>query len=122
MTRTGAKIRSMPPATGYEVTFENRVARLTIHRPPLNVLTIESCRSLTDAVTGLAGLDGVGVLILAGAGRAFSAGVDVAEHRSESAQESLHAFHALCRALFDFPRPTIARVHGAALGGGCELV
>jgi len=122
MARTGSRTTSSPPATGYEVTFENRVARLTMHRPPLNVLTIESCRSLTSAVNGLAGLDGVGVLILAGAGKAFSAGVDVGEHRPESAPESLHAFHALCRALFDFPRPTIARVHGAALGGGRELV
>jgi cyclohexa-1,5-dienecarbonyl-CoA hydratase len=34
----------------------------------------------------------------------------------------LHAFHAVCRALLDFPHPTIARVHAAALGGGCEVV
>ncbi|HYV85153.1 MAG TPA: enoyl-CoA hydratase-related protein [Patescibacteria group bacterium] len=122
MARRGSTIPDKPPATGFEVTVEKRVARLTIHRPPLNVLTIESCRGLIGAVHGLAGLDEVGVLVLAGAGKAFSAGVDVGEHRPEQAHDSLHAFHGLCRALFDFPRPTIARVHGAALGGGCELV
>ena len=111
-----------PQATGYEVTVEKRVATLTLRRPPLNILDIALCRALTSDIHGLAGLDEVGVLVLAGAGKAFSAGVDIAEHKPPTAHDSLHAFHDLCRAILEFPRPTIARVHGAALGGGCELV
>jgi cyclohexa-1,5-dienecarbonyl-CoA hydratase len=110
------------PGTGYKVTVEKRVATLTIDRPPLNVLDIRTSRALREVVHGLAGLDEVGVLVLTGAGKAFSAGVDIGEHRPETAHDMLHAFHDLCRAILDFPRPTIARVHGAALGGGCELV
>ncbi|HUD71102.1 MAG TPA: enoyl-CoA hydratase-related protein, partial [Dongiaceae bacterium] len=65
---------------GFSVTVEARVATLTIDRPPLNVLDIATCRGLAGAVHGLAGLDDVGVLVVAGRGRAFSAGVDVGEH------------------------------------------
>ena len=111
-----------PGGQGFRVTVEKRVATLTLDRPPLNVLDISTCRALTEAVHGLAGLDEVGVLVLAGHGKAFSAGVDVGEHRPATAAAMLHAFHAFCRGLLEFPRPTIARVHGAALGGGCEIV
>src|SRR5262245_45300872 len=119
MTRAGRPMTnsSKAPAAGWQVTVEKRVATLTIDRPPLNILDIALCRNLTGAVNGLAGLDGVGVLVLAAAGKAFSAGVDVGEHRPDSAHESLQAFHALCRAIFDFPRPTLARVPGTAAGG-----
>jgi cyclohexa-1,5-dienecarbonyl-CoA hydratase len=109
------------PSPGFTVTVENRIATVTLDRPPVNVLDIATCRALAGAVHGLAGLDDVGVLIVAGRGKAFSAGVDVGEHLPETAEAMLRAFHAFCRGLLDFPRPTIARVHGAALGGGCEI-
>ena len=107
---------------GFRVTVEKRIATLTLDRPPLNVLDIATCRGLAETVHGLAGLDDVGVLVVAGHGKAFSAGVDVGEHRPATAVEMLRAFHSFCRGLLEFPRPTIARVHGAALGGGCEVV
>ncbi len=107
---------------GFSVTVEARIATITLDRPPLNVLDIATCRGLAGAVHGLAGLDDVGVLVVAGRGRAFSAGVDVDEHLPPTTEAMLQAFHAFCRGLLDFPRPTIARVHGAALGGGCEVV
>ncbi|HKQ98015.1 MAG TPA: enoyl-CoA hydratase/isomerase family protein, partial [Candidatus Polarisedimenticolia bacterium] len=110
------------PTPGFRVTVEKRIATLTIDRPPVNVLDIQTCRSLAGAVHGLAGLDDVGVLIVEGCGKAFSAGVDVGEHQAPTAEAMLQAFHAFCRGLLDFPRPTIARVHGPALGGGCEVV
>ena len=111
-----------PADRGFRLTVAERIATLTFDRPPLNVLDIASCRSLNEALHGLSALDEVGALVVKGAGKAFSAGVDVGEHRAESAATMLHAFHAFCRALLDFPRPTIAQVHGAALGGGCEVV
>jgi cyclohexa-1,5-dienecarbonyl-CoA hydratase len=91
--------RDKPKAAGYEVTVEKRVATLTMNRPPLNILDIALCRVLTETVHGLAGLDEVGVLVLTGAGKAFSAGVDVGEHKPPTAHDSLHAFHDLCRAI-----------------------
>jgi cyclohexa-1,5-dienecarbonyl-CoA hydratase len=107
---------------GFQVSVEKRIATLTLDRPPLNVLDIATSRALAETVHGLAGLDDVGVLVVAGRGKAFSAGVDVGEHQPATAAAMLRAFHAFCRGLLEFPRPTIARVHGAALGGGCEVV
>lgn len=112
---------SRNPTPGFTVTVEARVATITFDRPPVNVLDIATCRALAGAVHGLAGLDDVGVLVVAGRGKAFSAGVDVGEHLPATAEAMLQAFHAFCRGLLDFPRPTLARVHGAALGGGCEV-
>jgi cyclohexa-1,5-dienecarbonyl-CoA hydratase len=111
-----------PAPHGFRVSVEKRVATLTFDRPPLNVLDIATCRALAEAVHGLAGLDDVGVLVVAGHGKAFSAGVDVGEHRPATVTAMLHSFHDFCRGLLEFPRPTIACVHGAALGGGCEVV
>lgn len=107
--------------SGHRVEVQDRIATLVLDRPPLNVLDIASCRALTETVHGLAGLDSVGVLVIAGDGKAFCAGVDVGEHRPETVADMIRVFHALCRALREFPRPTIARIHGPALGGGCEV-
>ncbi|HZM71404.1 MAG TPA: enoyl-CoA hydratase-related protein [Candidatus Cryosericum sp.] len=108
--------------SGFRLRVAGRAATLTLDLPPLNVLTIASCRALHEAVHLLSNTSDVGVLVVEGAGKAFSAGVDIGEHRVETAATMLHAFHAFCRSLLDFPRPTIARVHGPALGGGCEVV
>jgi len=101
---------------------KERVARLTLRRPPLNILDIDTCLALKAALRGLAARPDVGVLVLAADGRSFSAGVDIGEHLPPQATRSLRSFHAVCRALLEFPRPTVARIHGDALGGGLELV
>lgn len=107
---------------GFDLAVKDRVARLTLRRPPLNILNIETCRALATALRGLAARADVGVLVVAAEGRSFSAGVDIGEHLPPKAVQSLRSFHAVCRALLAFPRPTVARVHGDALGGGLEIV
>jgi cyclohexa-1,5-dienecarbonyl-CoA hydratase len=113
-----------PPGTGagFDIAVRDRVARLTLHRPPLNILDIATCRGIAAALRDLAGRADVGVLIVAAEGRSFSAGVHIGEHLPPKAAQSLRAFHAVCRALLAFPRPTVARVQGDALGGGLEVV
>lgn len=102
-----------------EVTRQDAIARITLNRPPLNVLT----SSMLDAFT--AALDAASdahVLVIAANGRAFCAGVDIAEHLPEKAEPMLARFHRACRKLLALDIPTVASVHGAALGGGCEIV
>ena len=111
-----------PSGGGFRITVADRVATLMLDRPPLNVLDIRTSKALAEALRGLSAPDEVGVLVVTGAGKVFSAGVDVGEHRAPTAAAMLRAFHSFCRVLLDFPRPTIARVHGPALGGGCEVV
>jgi cyclohexa-1,5-dienecarbonyl-CoA hydratase len=62
------------------------------------------------------------VFAAAPAARAFSAGVSIEEHRSETVYQMLETFHSIFRSLNIVSKPVIAVVAGAALGGGCELV
>jgi cyclohexa-1,5-dienecarbonyl-CoA hydratase len=62
------------------------------------------------------------VIVITGAGdRAFSAGVDVADHLPERIPAMLSRFHRLIRRIFESDRITIAAIHGHTLGGGAEL-
>jgi methylglutaconyl-CoA hydratase len=105
------------------------VARLRLHRPALhNAFDAALIAALTAALDQLAGDDGVRVVVLEGAGASFSAGADLnwmrgmaAAGEAENREDAL-ALARLMRVLDELPKPTIARVHGAAFGGGVGLV
>ncbi|GIV95886.1 MAG: 3-hydroxybutyryl-CoA dehydratase [Herpetosiphonaceae bacterium] len=104
-----------------QIERQGRAAYLTIDRPPLNVLDIATLNELCDTLAALRSDDALRVLVLTGAGRCFSAGVDVADHTPERVPAMLDAVTNAIRALFTFPAPTVALVHGHVLGGGLEL-
>jgi cyclohexa-1,5-dienecarbonyl-CoA hydratase len=100
-----------------------RVAWITIDRPPLNILDIPAIQQLGAAI---ATLDQMGpdlqVVVIRGAGeRAFSAGVAVQDHTPDKIAPMLESFHRAIRLLRDLPAVTIAAVQGHCLGGGMEL-
>jgi cyclohexa-1,5-dienecarbonyl-CoA hydratase len=103
---------------------EERVARVTFARPPLNIFTIAMMREVDAALTECMGMrDVVAVVFDAVKGsRAFSAGVSVEEHQPETVYQMLESFHDVFRTLGQMGKPALALVDGAALGGGCELV
>ena len=101
---------------------ESGVARLVLDRPPLNVLHIPMLRELDQALSGLEADPQIKLLVLTGEGRAFCAGVDVADHTAERVEFMIEAFHGVVRKLRALEYPVVAAVNGAALGGGCELV
>ena len=83
------------------------VARLTLARAPLNVMTIGMMQEITAALERAAASPALKALVVAGEGKAFSAGVAVED--------------AIFRRLRELECATLAVVHGAALGGGAEL-
>jgi len=102
--------------------IQDGVACLTLDRPPLNVLNILMLQQLEAALVEISRDPAVRVLILNARGVLFSAGVDVADHTTDKVAVLIPLFDRLCAALADLPIPTLAAVHGHALGGGCELV
>jgi cyclohexa-1,5-dienecarbonyl-CoA hydratase len=97
------------------------VVRITLARPPLNILTVEMLEELRTALDDAAERPALKAVVLAAEGKAFSAGVAVEDHLGERARPMLETFHALFHALRALECPTIAAVQGAALGGGAEL-
>lgn len=114
------------PANYQNIKFsiEERTARITFARPPLNIFNIAMMREINEALTECAHeRELVAIVFDAGAEcNAFSAGVAVEEHVEETIFQMLDSFHGIFRNLEQIARPTIAIVDGAALGGGCELV
>jgi cyclohexa-1,5-dienecarbonyl-CoA hydratase len=107
---------------GISVEKNERVVRITMDRPPLNVLDSALLRELDAALTSCAQDTETDILVLQGTGqRAFSAGVDIRDHTRENVPEMLEAVHGVIRKLFMVPQVTIALVRGVCLGGGCEL-
>jgi cyclohexa-1,5-dienecarbonyl-CoA hydratase len=109
-------------ATTIEITQAPDTSRITLNRPPLNILTTVMMREVEAALQEAAAKSTTRAIVLAGRGKAFSAGVDIAEHTREQVAAMLGAFHSLCRTLAGIDVPTIAAVAAPALGGGCELV
>ncbi|MFC2157219.1 enoyl-CoA hydratase/isomerase family protein [Acidobacteriota bacterium] len=104
----------------YEIRGDR--AFLTINRPPMNILNIAAMEEINDALASLAGNSEIKVLVLSGSGeKAFSAGVDVAEHTEDKAEEMLDTFHNIFRNLSQLDQVTVAALKGLTLGGGCEV-
>jgi cyclohexa-1,5-dienecarbonyl-CoA hydratase len=109
--------------TDINFRIEDRIARITLARPPLNVLHIAMMREIAAALSESAQREVVAIVFDADKScRAFSAGVAIEEHVEETIYQMLDSFHAIFRQLEQIAKPTIAVVDGAALGGGCELV
>jgi cyclohexa-1,5-dienecarbonyl-CoA hydratase len=101
--------------------FQPPVARLTLHHPPLNVIDLAMMEELAPALAEIEVRDDVSTLLLSGAGKSFSVGVDVGAHTPDKVADMLTKFHALIRGLVSSKKVTIAAVHGHCLGGGAEL-
>ena len=112
-----------------QVLAEGPVRRLRLDRAELhNAFDAGLVATLTAALAEAGADPDVRVVVLEGAGASFSAGADLnwmrgmaAAGEAENREDSL-ALARLMRTLDELPKPTIARVHGAAFGGGVGLV
>jgi 2-(1,2-epoxy-1,2-dihydrophenyl)acetyl-CoA isomerase len=116
------------------VRREGRVEVVTLNRPErMNALTPELHARLEDALHEAAADNGVGAVVLTGAGRAFCAGGDLRQGDSprgstpprpvtmEDRADDLAHHAKTTRLLHTMPKPTIAMMNGAAAGAGLAL-
>lgn len=99
------------------------VAVLTLARPPVNALDVELCTAVAEGLRGPQ-VAGARAVVLTGAGRVFSAGVDlrsVASGGAEYPRRLLPALTDLFRTAFTLPVPLVAALNGHAIAGGCVL-
>lgn len=105
------------------------VATITLNRPEKhNAFDETLIAQLHDLLESLAQDDNVRVLILEGAGKSFSSGADLdwmrrmANYSFDENVKDASALSRLLHRLNYFPKPTIAKVHGAAFGGAIGLI
>ena len=111
-----------------EIAREAGVATIWMNRPDVhNAFNAQLIADLTTACIELDADDAVRAVVLAGRGKSFSAGADLnwmkAAGEASEAENFADAMKlaGMLRTLAEMKKPTIARVHGAALGGGMGL-
>src|SRR5215813_15352479 len=110
-----------------QLDYESSIATLTLNRPDKrNAISFEL---IDDLLRGVEEIERsrAQVLILTGAGKAFCSGMDLENLRAltgrspEQNRQDSETMARLFRTLYDFPKPTIAAVNGAAIAGGTGI-
>ena len=100
---------------------KNNVAILKFQRPEaLNAFNEEMFDSVADALLNTAEEDDVKVLIITGAGRAFSAGLDLTSVGVKAAAPK-HGFPGMFEAFIEYPKPILLAINGIGVGFGCTI-
>jgi enoyl-CoA hydratase len=106
-------------------SYQEGIATITIGRPPANALSQGLLRELSSVLDEIEHNREIKVMVIHGEGRFFSAGADIKEFTTVSSSEGFRDLGKYGQDLFDrmekCPKPIIAAIHGAALGGGLEL-
>jgi enoyl-CoA hydratase len=106
-------------------SVSERIGTITIAKPPANALSSKVLIELANVLDEAEKDENVRVILIHGEGRFFSAGADIKEFTGIENGEQFSKLAKLGQDLFErmenFPKPIIAAVHGAALGGGLEL-
>ncbi len=97
------------------------VTRITLNRPPANVLSVEMMQELATAIESLEYQRDVKLVTLFGSGKYFSAGFELGDHLGDRAYVMLESFRRIFEALAKVDKPTLAVVAGPALGAGSIL-
>lgn len=108
------------------VAQDNHVTRVTFNRPHrMNAVSTAMLNQAADAVEACGTDEHTRVVVLTGAGKAFSAGADLSARDDATAPpadtDTIDAANRLIRAIRSVPQPVLAAVNGPAVGVGCSL-
>lgn len=117
-------IYAPPRDRGYRfIRFEvaEGIARVTLDRPPANVLAIEMMEDIANALDALEYQREVKLVVFTSVGKYFSAGFELGDHLGDRGYIMLESFRRVFEGLQKLDKPTLAVVGGPALGAGCVL-
>jgi len=113
--------------TTIQLAIDSGVATFILNRPDKrNAISYELIEDLLAALDEVSN-SAAQIMILTGAGKAFCSGMDLENLKAltgrspEQSVKDSETMARLFRSLYDFPKPTIAAVNGAAIAGGCGL-
>lgn len=114
-----------PPSQGelrfVQTATAQGICRITLNRPPANVLSVEMMQELASVLEGLEYERSTRLVVLNAAGRYFSAGFEITDHQGDRAYLMLEGFRRILELISRLDKPMLAVVGGAALGAGCML-
>jgi methylglutaconyl-CoA hydratase len=112
-----------------EIERQGAIASVWLNRPEVhNALNETMIDEITEAFRALARDSSIRVIVLSGRGKSFSAGADIESMKRQGAApitanlENARQLAEMFRTIAESPKPTVARINGAAIGGGLGLV
>jgi len=117
-------VYATPPAADYKAIrfgIANGIARITLDRPPANVLSVDAMREINSALESLEYQREVKLVVLSATGKYFSPGFELGDHLGDRAYLMLEEFHRIFENLAKTDKPSLAIVAGPALGAGSLL-
>jgi cyclohexa-1,5-dienecarbonyl-CoA hydratase len=114
------KPKAPPEFIQYQV--DDGVARITLDRPKAsNAMNIQMMEEIGSVLEAVDMNPDVKILLLQGDDKAFSSGLDIADHTEENAYQMMNEFSNVFHRLMKLDAVSVSVVKGMALGGGCEL-
>lgn len=115
------------PYKTLDIQIADKIAVVTLNRPPVNAQNAEMRTELIDAFDVLSDRDDVAVIVLTGSGKVFSAGADIRERPNLGTQPGAYGRHNRIvreshNALAECSKPIIAAINGPAMGAGFGLI
>jgi enoyl-CoA hydratase len=113
--------------TTLDIQIADKIAVVTLNRPPVNAQNTLLRTELTEAFDVLSDRDDVAVIVLTGSGKVFSAGADIRERPNLGDNPGAYGRHNRVvreshNALVECSKPIIAAINGPAMGAGFGLV
>ena len=111
-----------PELVHIQERLDDGVLRVQLNRPEAsNALNLKALEELAYVLDQLELKESAKVVVFTGSDRAFSSGLDIAEHTDENVYQLLDAFHRVMRRMQELETVSMSVVKGMALGAGCEL-
>jgi enoyl-CoA hydratase len=115
---------SVETTTTIRTEMDGDIAVVTLDRPPMNALDAPFCDAITETFEAVIGGSDARAVVLTGAGKAFSAGVDlqiVPDLDTPAQDVLLDAINRMVLTLYGAPLPVVGAVNGHAIAGGIVL-